>query len=259
MGRIEWQTSTFQIVERHKIPCVADLEKGFHQGSGIKRNAKIKLLLKQAVWPFWKFRTDLLVDGFVEKEIGRLIRRYFERGSVFLDIGCGDMSLRRYIPRDSWYNAIDIELSDFHLKRVLRKSRHVNVALASATKIPVETGTVSVIVSTETFEHIPEIDRAINEIYRISTHDARLICSIPNNYSYKYTRLGPHEGHVNNWTFDGFIDFMKSHNFDFVKGFMKGWWIPFPLWITETTYQLPLSSRSEFLNTNFFYVFKIRK
>jgi len=259
MNRIEWKISTFQKVGKYKIPCVADLEKGFNQGSGIKRNTKIRLLLKQAAWPLWKLRTDLLVDGFVEKEIGRMIRRYCNSETVFLEIGCGDMSLRRYIPRDSWYNAIDLELSDFHLIRVLKKGQRVNVALASATNIPVETGKVSLIVSTETFEHIPEIDRAINEIFRVSTPGALLICSIPNNYSYKYTRLGPHEGHVNNWTYDGFIDFMKSHNFDFVEGFKKGRWIPFPLWITETTYQLPLSSRSEFLNTNFFYLFRVRK
>jgi SAM-dependent methyltransferase len=259
MSRINWQLNNYQKVGRYEIPSVPYLEKGYNQGSGIKRNTPLKLLLKNAVWPLWKLRTDLLVDGFVEREIGKLIRKYAGSETVFLEIGCGDMSLRKYVPDYLWYNALDLELSDFHIIRVLRNKKNINVALASATNIPVASDTVSLIVSTETFEHIPEIEKAIKEIYRIATPGAMLICSIPNNYCYKYTRLGPHEGHVNNWTYSGFIEFMKSNNFDFVEGFMKGRWIPFPFWVTETTYQLPVSSKSEFLNTNFFYLFRVRK
>jgi SAM-dependent methyltransferase len=259
MSRISWQLNNYQEVDRYEIPSVPDLEKGYHQGSGIKRNKPLKLLLKTAIWPLWKLRTDLLVDGFVESEIGKLIKKNIGSKTVFLEIGCGDMSLRKYVPHDLWYNALDLELSDFHIIRVLRRKKNVNVALASATNIPVASDTVSMIVSTETFEHIPEIEKAVGEIFRIAAPGARLICSIPNNYCYKYTKLGPHEGHVNNWSYEGFIGFMKSNKFDFIEGFMKGRWIPFPLWLTETTYQLPLSSKSEFLNTNFFYLFQVRK
>lgn len=87
-----------------------------------------------------------------------------------------------------WYNAFDLSLSEFHLRRVLRKSDNVNVALASATNIPLESDLVSLIVSTECFEHIPEIDNAMDEIHRVAMPEAILICSIPNNYCYKYQK-----------------------------------------------------------------------
>jgi SAM-dependent methyltransferase len=259
MNKIEWQINTYRAVGNHQIPCPPVLEDGYNQGSGIKQSSKLKLALKFAIWPLFKLYGDLLVDGFIEWEIGKLIRKYIAKETVFLDIGCGDMSIRRFVPGDIWYNAMDLEVSDFHIIRVLRGKQNINVAMASASNIPVPSSTVSLIVSTETFCCIPEIDKAIQEIYRIATPDATLICSIPNNYCFKYVRKGPHKNSINNWTYDGFIEYMKSYHFEFVEGFMEGKWIPFPLWITKASYQLPIKSRSEYHNTNFFYVFRARK
>ena len=109
-------------------------------------------------------RSDLLIDGFIEREIGKLIKRYIVEESVFLEIGCGDMSLRRFVPSDIWYNALDLELSDFYIIGVLRGKQNINIVLSSATEIPAPSSAVSLIVSTETFKHIPEIDKAIKGI-----------------------------------------------------------------------------------------------
>jgi len=188
-----------------------------------------------------------------------LIRRYATDESVFLEIGCGDMSLRRFVPGRLWYNAMDLELSEFHLRRVLRGTHKVNLALACAAQIPIRSDTVSLIVATETLEHIPDIDAALREIHRIARADGVLICTIPNNYGNKYVKKGPHPGHVNNWTYEGFLACMKSHRFVLVEGFMKGRWVPLPLWLTRTSYHLSLSSPSEYHNTNFFYVFRAGK
>jgi ubiquinone/menaquinone biosynthesis C-methylase UbiE len=200
-----------------------------------------------------------MIDGFIEWEIGKLIKNNLQEDSVFLEIGCGDMSLRRYIPSNFWYNALDLELSEFHIVKAMKSQSKVNIILASATEIPAPANTASLIVSTETLEHIPEIDKAVSEIYRIAMPGSIFICSIPNNNCYKYDKKGPHTGHINSWTYEGFIEYMNSNNFELVDGFMKGKWIPFPLWMTKTSYQLPISSKSEYHNTNFFYVFKINK
>ena len=259
MSKIEWKTNTNETVCEYLVPYVPNLVDGYNQRSGIIRNSKPQLMLKYTIWPLFKFCSDLLVDGFIEWEIGKLIKKYITKNSAFLEIGCGDMSLRRFVPSNLWYNALDLELSDFHIIKALRSKQKVNLVLASATKIPASSSIASLIVSTETFEHIPEIDKAIQEIYRIATPDATIICSIPNNYCYKYKKKGPHSGHINNWTYEGFIKYMKTHHFEFVEGFMKGKWIPFPLWMTKTSYQLPFSSKSEYYNTNFFYVFRASK
>ncbi len=74
-----------------------------------------------AIRPEVFLKNYLLVDGFIEREVGKLIKKYLRHNTVFLDIGCGDMSLVRFLPRNLWYNAIDISLSKFHPKRVLNK------------------------------------------------------------------------------------------------------------------------------------------
>ncbi len=75
----------------------------------------------------------------------------------------------------------------------------------------------------------------------------------------KYKKKGPYGYHINKWKNEEFIEYMKSNKFEYIEGIMKGKWIPFPLWITGTSYQLPLSSKSEYYNTNFFYVFRVTK
>jgi SAM-dependent methyltransferase len=172
------------------------------------------------------------------------------------------MSLRRFLPQHICYNALDISLSEFHLTRVLKEPRYNNIAAASATNIPVESNAVNLIVSTECFEHISGVERAVDEIWRISMPRARLICSIPNSYCIMYQKLGPHPEHINHWTFGGFIKFMNSHNFRFIKGFTKGFWVPIP-WLRRTGYtpgyQLPISCSNEAYQCNFFYVFEVVK
>lgn len=245
-------------IGKYKIPCSEDLLDQNNQVRGIRKDLS-KLILKTIFWQAFKLKNYLFVEGFIERGIVGWIKEFMTDNSVFLEVGCGDMSLSRFLPKNIWYNAFDLSLSEFHLRRVLSKESNINVALASATKIPLESSQVSLIVSKEVFEHIPEIDRAIDEIYRVAMPGAKLICSIPNNYCYKYNKKGSHPGHVNNWTYNGFKEFMMSYNFKFLKGYMKGLWIPLPLWLTKTSYQLPISSSEEFYNTNFFYLFEVLK
>jgi len=260
-SRLRWTTTKSVIIGNHEIPCSEDLENEINQVAGVREDSA-HFMLKRVFWPMLKLKDDLFTDGFIEWEVGRRIRKYLEPSTVFLEIGCGDMSLLRYLPADQWYNAFDISFSEFHLRRVLAKSKNANLAMASATRIPLESNTASLIVSTECFEHIPDIDLAIDEIHRVATPDAVLICSIPNNYCYKYRVKGQHSEHVNNWTYEAFKEFMESHNFSFIEGLMKGVWIPLPLgmWkISKTSYQLPIAGKSEFCSTNFIYAFRATK
>lgn len=259
MTQIHWTVDAVLTLGPHSIPCATQSEDGQSQQDGVKRYTKRGLVLRRVLWPTYKLWLDLFVDGFIEWETGRLIRKYCTGDSVFLEVGCGDMSLRRFVPRGICYNALDVQFSEFHLRRVLAKDSRINVVIASATQIPARSDVATVIVSTETFEHIVDIDRAMREVYRVAAPGAILICTIPNNYCWKYQRKGPHTGHVNNWTYDGFIRFMEGHRFELLEGFMKGYWLPLPLWLTKTSYQLPVTSASEAYNTNFFYVFQAAK
>lgn len=253
MSRLRWATTRNVSIPGYSIPCSESLFAEVDQGA-IRRDSKSRLFLKSLLWPALKLRSDLLIDGFIESIVGGWISEYVTSDTTFLEVGCGDMSLRRFLPASVCYNAFDISLSEFSIRRVLRENPQANIALASATDVPLESGTVSLVVSTECFEHIPEIDRAIAELLRVAAPGMHLLCSIPNNYCHKYRRKGPHSQHVNSWTYDGFIDYMSSRGFSLVKGRKVGWWVPLPLWLTHASYQLPISSKDEFYNTNFFYV-----
>ena len=222
----------------------------------IRRDSKLKHFIKTILMPILMLRNYFMVDGFIKREIGRLIKKHIKSNTIFLDIGCGNMSLRQFLPKSVCYNAFDIELSEFHLERILSEEKGIKVVLCSATRIPLDSNTVSLIASTEVFDHISDIDKAVIEIYRVLKPGGILTLSISNNYCYKYQKKGPHPEHVNSWTFDEFKEYMKRLGFKNLEGYMMGYWIPLPLWFTKKSYQLPFSSKEEFYNTNFFFVFQ---
>ena len=258
MNRLKFKLNQALKVGEYSIPYDAELTNQENQiaGSGIRKESKLRSFIKTVLYPVYSLRNYLLVDGFVERKTGKLIKKYIRDNTVFLEVGCGNMSLRRFLPRNLFYNAIDISLSEFILRRILREGERINVALCSATRISLDSSTVSLIVSTEVLEHIPAIDIALSDIYRVLKPEGILIVSIPNNYCYKYHKKGPHSEHVNNWTFYEFKEYMNQHGFKCLEGCMMGYWIPLPLWLTKTSYQLPISSKEEFYNTNFFFVFQ---
>lgn len=257
-SRICWSTDKFVSIGTERVPCGAALEDGYMQGSGVRQSAPFKMWLKRLLYPILQFRNLLLVDGFVKWTVGKMIRRYVDDKTVFLEIGCGDAYLRRYLPKGVWYNGMDLQLSDFHLRAAFSRPG-ANIACASATSIPIADNTVTLFTSVETFEHIPHIDIAMNEIRRVATPGAILVCSIPNNYCYKYDKKGKNIQHINEWTYEGFIKFMRLHGFELLEGRMMGWWVPLPSWVTSLSCDIPYSSSNEYYNTSFVYVFRVCK
>lgn len=259
MNRLTWQTKASVSVGHYEFPCAEGLMDYPNNQAGIRRDSKTKLMVKSFFWPLFSLREDLLINGFIQRTVGEWIRKLVNQNIVFLEVGCGNMSLRKYLPPTVCYNAFDLSLSEFHLRRVLKMGGNSNIALATATDIPLKSDSVNLIASTEVFEHIPEIDKAMAEILRVAMRGAKLVCSISNNLCYKYQQKGPHPDHVNSWSYEEFIRFMDSHGFKLLKGLKKGYWIPLPAWLTKASYQLPLAPRDEFYCTNFFYKFEVEK
>lgn len=260
INKLKWITTKKISVGKHLIPCTHELKSKINQKVGLKKDTKTKLISRAIFRPFRKIRDDLLVDGFIERILGKWIKELVKDDSVFLEIGCGDMSLRRFLPQHICYNAFDISFSEFHIRRILKSSTgNYNLALASATNIPLESNCVSLIVSAEVLPNIPEINKVISEIHRVAMPKAKLLCSIANTTCYKYCIKGTHREHIHKWSYVDFKELMEQHRFKFLKGLKMGYWIPLPLWIKRTSYQLPIMSKNEFYNTNFFYMFEIDK
>lgn len=256
VGRLEWIDAEPMEVAGGTIRVARGLKDQSNHASGLRRDAGADPGPRKALLAALRLHNYLLVDGFIEREVGRLIRIHYRPGSAFLEVGCGDMALNRFLPASSWYNAFDLSLSELNLARLFAERRNANVALASAKSIPLESGQVDCLASTECLEHIPGVEEAVKEMRRVCRTGAKAIITIPNNFGTKYRVKGPHPEHVNDWTFAGFRDFMAANGFRMLQGFMRGWWIPFPAAVTRTSYQLPLTGRMEKDNTNFFYVFE---
>ena len=204
-------------------------------------------------------RNDLFVDGFIEWTVGRWMSEFVNSDTTFLDIGCGDMSLSRYVPHDICYNAIDVSISEFHLRRLMNHRPDANLALASVVDIPLGASLVSFVACTQVLEYVTNIDRALSEIYRISSPDAKIACSIANGYSSKYLRKGVHRGHVNRWTYVGFVELMSSYGFRLVEGDRRGVWIPLPRNLGQTSFAFPVAAKDDRLNTVFLFLFSVDK
>ncbi len=262
MSRLDWQTSRTVAVGPYQVPCAEDLPDQANHPGGIRRDSPVVRLVKTIVWPAVSLRDYLVIDGFIERTIGRWIRELARPETDFLEIGCGNMSLRKYLPAEVCYNCFDLSLAEFHLLAVLKSSRGVNVALASATAIPLPDNCADLLASTEVLEHIPEIDKAVEEIRRVARPGSRFVCSIPNNYCRKYAVKGANREHVNNWAYDEFIAYMGNRGYRLVRGVRKGYWIPLPGWLAKrmkASYQLPLRPTKEYDCTNFFCDFEVEK
>lgn len=212
-------------------------------------------LIKNLFRPLNRAKNYWLVEGWIERAAGLRIRRYINEDMTFLDVGCGNMKLEKYLPPNIIYNAFDLRV-DFD-SSIAGKKRS-NVLQADATNMPIKDNTVDMLVSTEVLEHIPKYDVAIDEIYRVCRNDAVVIISIPNNYCYKYDKKGSHPDHCNNWTYEKFIDLMNDKNFKLVEGRMLGWWLPI-LHKSSTSVMFPFESITEYKNCNFIFVFRVEK
>jgi len=256
LEKIKWITDDFITIENYKV-LVSDNNLKFNN-SCLRKSTRINLLLKKLLWPFVKSFSFIFIDGFIKEQIGKWIKEVVNNNTVFLDIGCGNFGLHKYIPSDIAYNAIDLSLSEFQLRRIL-KHENSNLCIASAKKIPIGNNSVSLIASTECFQHIPNFEKAVEEMYRISKPGAILVCSNSNPYSKKYKIKGPHIGVYNMWTNEHFIDLMESKNFRLLENYMKGYWLPLPKWLTKISIQFPIKSKEENLNTCFLYKFEVIK
>jgi SAM-dependent methyltransferase len=262
MSRLNWRTSRTVAVGPHRVPCAEDLPDQANHPSGIRRDCPRMRLVKTIAWPGVSLRDYLLIDGFIERTIGGWVRELARPGTDFLEIGCGNMGLRKYLPAGVCYNGFDLSLAEFHLLGVLKSGQEVNVALASATAIPLPDGCADLLASTEVLEHIPDIGKAVDEIRRVARPGARFVCSIPNNYCRKYAVKGANREHVNNWTYDGFVAYMCGRGFRLVRGLRKGYWIRLPGWLArrmKASFQLPLRPAKEYDCTNFFCDFEVEK
>lgn len=244
-----------------KIPCFLSKKptEQNHPGyvSFLLRHQFLRMILKKTIEPilvpFFSYKSMfnyIFVDGYIQRFIGFWIKRYIKGGKV-LEIGIGSGKLIKYLDRSkSIYYGLDI----FDVSPLASKYGNIHLFIASATDIPLTDSSMDYIISTEVLEHIKDMKRVIREIHRICKNKGLLLVSIPNNFSYKYVKKGPHPEHINNWSYKAFIEQLSPY-FKLREGRMNGFWIPL-FTSSKYSFQIPFSHMNEYYNSNFFYVFE---
>jgi SAM-dependent methyltransferase len=260
VAKLEWTNVGSIPVGPFQVPCAPGIrpefgpKAGWDQVAGIRTDTARKRLAKTVMWPVSSLSNELLGNAYCHRGVGRWVRQSAGADATFLEIGCGPLSLHKYLPRGAWYNGLDIAFSEFQVRRAMRRPR-VNLVLADAGAIPAPDDSVSLIGSCQAFMHMPHFDRVADEMRRVCRPGARVACSICNYFCHKYSVLGPNSDFKQRWTFDGFAEVMGSHGFRLLDRRMVGRWVR----VGKRDYELPLSSSEERYNNNFLYLFEVEK
>jgi ubiquinone/menaquinone biosynthesis C-methylase UbiE len=124
---------------------------------------------------------DELEAGMVER---------FARSQDVLEVGCGTGLVLQRITRFA-RSARGVDLSPGMLERA--RERGLDVALGSATELPFDDASFDATCSFKVLAHVPEIERALSEMARVTRPGGTVIAEFYNPHSIRglLRRLGP--------------------------------------------------------------------
>lgn len=106
----------------------------------------------------------------------------FARGKKTLEIGCGTGLILERV-HEVAKEAVGVDISTGMLD-VCRK-KGLNVLEASATELPFEDNSFDMVYSFKVLAHVPEIEKAIKEIARVTKPKGRVVLEFYNPFSFK--------------------------------------------------------------------------
>jgi SAM-dependent methyltransferase len=129
-------------------------------------------------------------------------------------------------------SVIGVDIDPSSCAHAARKYK-IDVRVGSAEAIPVETGSVDVVVSFETIEHVPNPGRFLDEVSRVLTADGLVIISTPNKNLYSPPGKEPNPYHCSEMAPEEFQDLLCS-TFSKISLFGQRphsakWWSPISL------------------------------
>jgi ubiquinone/menaquinone biosynthesis C-methylase UbiE len=119
-------------------------------------------------------------------------------GRRVLDIACGEGYGSALLSRNAAHvTGVDVSLEAIeHARQAYGSARNVEFRSGSCTRIPLPDGSVDLVVSFETIEHIEEQQAFLDEVARVLTPDGVLLVSCPNKEEYTDKREFDNEFHV---------------------------------------------------------------
>lgn len=158
------------------------------------------------------------------------LHRYYNslnlvKGKVVLDIACGEGYGTAILSgKATKVFGVDIDKASIEHARKTYTKNNIEFIEGSVTKIPIPDGSVDIVISYETIEHIDEEAQRIflSEIKRVLKKDGIFVISTPDkeNYTDRYTHTN--EFHIREFKRNEFVDFLKNY-FENVSIYSQGY------------------------------------
>jgi SAM-dependent methyltransferase len=157
-----------------------------------------------------------------------LARRYGKRGSRLLEIGSGMGHLVGQL--EDTFKTYGMDLNHWAVKQSKSIVEKTDLQTASAQELPYKNGAFNVVIIKHIVEHLPEPQKAIQEIGRVTEPGGVLILATPNLDSL----LKPWKGdrwigyqdptHISLKRPGEWLSFIEGAGFELVKVFSDGFW-----------------------------------
>ena len=160
----------------------------------------------------------LLMDRFLAT-VTRLYRRAIDPlggAATVLEVGCGEGDLCDHLQRSRSARFVGTDLSPRILELARQRYPALPLAAQSATELAFPDGAFDLVIACEVLEHLPDPQRALEEIVRVSRR--HVIVSVPREPIWRalnmargaYLRdLGNTPGHLQHWSRGGFVEFVS--------------------------------------------------
>jgi ubiquinone/menaquinone biosynthesis C-methylase UbiE len=137
-------------------------------------------------------------------------------GDHALEVGCGEGVIAEKLAR-RWKRVAALDLPDAGLRAEWRRRPGPDYLHADGHRLPFADGRFDLVVAAEVLEHLPDPERGLAEMARVSAR--HLVLSVPrepifrscNLLAGRYVRdLGNTPGHLNHWSTRSFVRFVGT-------------------------------------------------
>jgi SAM-dependent methyltransferase len=165
--------------------------------------------------PDLEFTGERIVPG---KTAERLFREHEERygfagsyvkGKEVLDVACGSGVGTDFLRRAGARKVFGFDIDPNVIAYAQARYTSCEFAKCDATDLSLPDGSVDVVVSFETLEHLRDQDRFLKECSRVLRPQGILVCSTPNTNVYRWYGTNPY--HVREFTPEQFRKALESH------------------------------------------------
>jgi dolichyl-phosphate beta-glucosyltransferase len=130
--------------------------------------------------------------------VAELVGAPIEPAAIAVDVGCGTGAMLEDLHRLGWVT-VGTDLSPYALHLARGGSSAVGRAVARAERLPLPTGSASVLVSLDVVEHLDDDVAAITEYARVVGPDGTIILAVP-AYAWAWSQHDVELGHWRRYT-----------------------------------------------------------